>query len=253
MIQTWLSQLPLLGLVLARCAGVFALAPPAGWQPFPPLLRLGMAAVLAVPLTTLLAPETPTQTLAPVAYLGLLVGNALTGVLLGGGLWLLVQAFRIAGHLSDLWLGGHNEAEGGPLARFLPLVAVVFFVQLGGLQWLLVFLRQGCEIVPVTTSVTWAGAAGPWLGWPALMLATALRVAAPLLVALTLASALAATLGRVVDQMAVSQMAPGLRFVVALVGLGAIAPLLAGLLLGELDHWAGELGQALDGLVPGPQ
>ncbi|NPV49300.1 MAG: flagellar biosynthetic protein FliR [Armatimonadetes bacterium] len=252
MAQTWLSQLPLFGLVLARCAGVFALAPPTGWRHFPPLLRLGLATVLALPLAALLAPEAATQTMAPVVYLGLLVSNALTGALLGAGLWLLVHSFRTAGHLVDTWLDGAGTAEGGPLASFLPLTALLFFVQLDGLRWLLVFLRQGCEVLPVTTSVSWGAAAGPWLGWPAVMLATALRVAAPLLVALMLASAMAASLGRAVDQMAVSQLAPGLRFVVVLVGLGSVAPLLAGLLLGEMDRWAGELGQALDQPVWGP-
>lgn len=248
MTETWLGQLPFLGLVLARCAGVCALAPPTGWAHFPPLLRLGVATALAVPLAALLAPHAPARSLAPAAYLGLLAGNALVGLLIGGGLWLLVEAFRVAGRLTELWLDGAGASEQGPLSGFLHMVAVLFFVQLGGLRWLVVFLRQGCEVLPVTGGVSWHAVAGPWLQWPALMLATGLRVAAPMLLAVVLASAMAATLARAMGEVQISQVAPALRFTVLVVVLGAIAPLLAGLAMGEMDRWANELATALNRL-----
>jgi flagellar biosynthesis protein FliR len=242
--ETWVGQLPLLGLVLARCAGICALAPPMGWTPFPPLLRFGVAAVLAVPLALVVGPGAPAQVLAPLAYLGLLGQNLIVGIVLGAGLWLLVEAIKVAGHLTEQWLGAPDGTEEGPLTVFLHVTAVLFFVQLNGLQWLLVFLRQSCQIVPVATVGSLA-AAGPWLQWPGLMLLAALRVATPLVLALLLGSLMAATLARTTSGLQVGQVLPTLRYTIALVSIAVMAPLLGGLMLGEMDHWARKLAGAL--------
>jgi flagellar biosynthesis protein FliR len=245
--DTWLSYLPLAGLAFARCAGALSLAPPTGWRHFPLLLRCGAAAVLAGPLAMALAPGAAPDVVAPLAYLGLVLRNLVTGLLLGMGLWLLVTAMQAAGHLADLWVAGPAEDEEGPLAGFFQVVVIVFFVQLRGPQWLLTFLRRSCDLVPLTAHGV-VPAEGPWLYWPGVMLATALRTAAPLVLAVLLASAMVATLDRSLSGLQIGQAAPAVRQAVLILALVVMAPLLGALILGEMDHWAQLLAGALAAL-----
>lgn len=241
--EAWAGYLPLAGLVFARCAGALCLAPPTGWGPFPVGLRLAVAAVLALPLALGLAAGGGPLTVAPELYLALVVRNLAAGLVLGLALWLAVWAFQAAGHMTDLWVAAPGEDEPGPWQAFLGIVAVAFFVQLNGLQWLLVFLRQSCEVAPVTAVSPWL--AGPWLQWPGVMLVTALRLAAPLVLGALAASLMAATLERALVGVSLGSVAAAGRQVLVTLVLVAALPLLGAVFLGELDHWA---RLAIDGL-----
>lgn len=238
-----LEHWSLWGLVFARCAGALALAPPLNWRPFPVSLRLAVAAVLALPLSLGLV-SVPRLTSGP-GYLAALLAELTVGLVVGLGLWLLTQALEAGGALGDLWLAGGDESEPGPVQTLYGLLVVVFFVQLNGLQWLLVFLRQSYELTPAGTG---ALTASGWPLWPGVMLVTALRTAAPLVLALLLATAIAGVVDRTLANGQLQAFLPAGRVVVLLLVLVAVAPLLGGLVLGELDHWAGLIVGTLRGL-----
>jgi len=242
-VADWPGSLAVYGLVFARTAGMFGLAPPLGWDPVPVGLRLAAAAVLAAPIAMTLG-DAAGGSLAPAAFLGLLTSNLAVGLLVGAALWLLVQAVGVAGGFLGLWLPRGDEEAGREWHSLFGLLAVLFFVQLGGLQWLYVFARQTFVMAPLTAGVT-GGLQGPWLQWPGLMLGTALRVAAPLVGAMLLMSATVSALESDGLSLPLGPTRYALRHVLVILVLVAMLPAVGGMLLGEMDAWATAAADAL--------
>ncbi len=243
-----LSLWPLWGLVFARAAGLLALAPPTGWRHFPPVLRLAAAAVLALPLTLAVLPDQP-QVLALPVYAAAVLREAAVGLLMGAGLWLLVWGAFAAGHLQDVMsgLGAADDEEGGPLANLFAVVAVVFFVQLNGLHWLVAFFRQSFALLPPGHEASLVGAGG-WVYWPALFFAGLLQLAAPVVLATVLAGLLVGSLQRVLPDLRASETLPAVRALMTLLALALVAPLLGAVLLGQINTVAEATARWLMGL-----
>lgn len=224
------SLWPLWGLVFARTAGLLTLAPPTGWRHFPPALRVAAAAVLAVPLTLTAAPAT-TLALPLGAYAACVVREAMVGLLLGLGPWLLVWAAYAAGHIQDVvgGLAGDGE-EDGPLARLFMAMALVFFVQLNGLHRLVAFVHRSYGLLPPGPALPVADVAGPGLFFTSM-----LQLAAPAVLATLLAAVMVASLQRVLPDMRAAELLPAARAVVTLLALIAVAPLLGAVLLHQLN------------------
>lgn len=237
MTADWPQYLPLVGLVFARCAGVLCLAPPTGARYFPVPLRVAVAAVLAVPLALSLGPG-PTVALPPAAVLAFVVQEFALGLLMGLPLWLLLWGMFAAGHLAEAGLVPDDEE--GPLAAFFYLLAVLLFIQLNGHHWLIAFLHDSYAAVPVAGSAHLFSNLD-WVYWPARLLAQALTVAAPLVLAVVLAALVAASAQRCLRELQAAPLGPALRYVVALVTLVAVAPLLGGVVLGQVQQAAGDL------------
>jgi len=229
-----LSLWPLWGLVFARAAGLLAVAPPTGWRHFPPSLRLAVAAVVAVPLSLAVVPDQPLALTLP-AYAAAVLREAVVGLLMGGGLWLLMWAAFAAGHLQDL-VGGFAAAdeEEGPLANLFHLVAILFFVQLNGLHWLLAFFRQSYVLLPPSQGAALTAAAA-WLYWPGLFFTALLQLAAPAVLATVLAALLIGSLQRVLPDLRTTELLPAARALMTLLALALVAPLLGAVVLQQVN------------------
>ncbi|MHB8995936.1 MAG: flagellar biosynthetic protein FliR [Armatimonadota bacterium] len=227
-----LAWLPLFALAFARCAGMVCLAPPLNWRPVPLGLRLAVGAVLAVPLMLSLPPVAPS--LAGPLYLALLVREVAVGALLGLGLWLLVTAVASAGHMIDPMTGDGEQ----PLATFLVILTIVFFVQLDGLPWLVAALRESYNLLPLDART------GSWGNWqsvvymPGRMFIIMLSLAAPLVLAVILASALMASIQRCLPALQTGQLLSSARHLTTLLALILVAPLLGMFVLGEMNYAA---------------
>jgi flagellar biosynthesis protein FliR len=242
----WYPQLPLGMLIFARCAGAVCLAPPTGWRYFPVSLRLAVAAAISLPLGLTFSGSMAALDSHSLAYLSALVRELAVGLALGLPLWLLVWGFGAAGGLVDEVNGWSGEGE-GPLGQFLPLLACVLFVLLNGLHWLVAFLQASYGLLPPGAGALHLNGAlaEVWLGWPTGLLLCALNVAAPLLLAVGLASALVAALERCAPGFPVGQLGSPLRWATSVAALVVILPLFGTLLLGQLDGIAAHLAQAL--------
>ncbi|MEN6303787.1 MAG: flagellar biosynthetic protein FliR [Armatimonadia bacterium] len=238
--EDWAAYLPLWGLVFGRCAGALSLAPPTGARQFPLSLRLGVAAVVALPLGLSLDGGVG---LLPVGlYVAALVREVAIGLILGFGLWLIMWGMQAAGHLAEQGLVG--DGEEGPVANLMYLLAIVLFVVLNGPHWLIALLRDSYQALPLlgTTPLL----AHPlWLYWPARLFAVALAAAAPMVLAVALASLIAASAQRCLVGLQALEVAVGLRYLVTLVTLVVVAPLLGGFMLGQMNETARELARWL--------
>jgi len=233
------SLWPLWGLVFARAAGLLTLAPPTGWRHFPPALRLAVAAVLAAALSLAVMPAQPLA-LTLAAYAAAVAREAVVGLMMGLGLWLVMWAAFAAGHLQDVVGGFADEGEEeGPLARLFLAVAVVFFVQLNGLHWLVAFLRQSYGFLPPGRGADLM-AHTEWVAWPGLFFTSLLQLAAPAVLATVLAAVMVASLQRVLPEVRAAEFLPAARAVVMLLALAIVAPWLGAMLLAQVNA-AGEM------------
>lgn len=228
----WSQSLPALILVFARCAGALSLAPPTSWRHFPVSLRLAVAGVLAVPLTM----TVKAAPIAPVPLLVLVIQEAAIGLMIGLGLWLIIWAGYTAGHLGDALLWPQDEE--GPLAGFFSLLTIVLFIQLNGHHWLLAFLHESFRALPPGANIWHWMAAEQALYWPGRLLAIALGVATPLLLAVVLSSLLLASAQSCFQRLHTVHMSAAFRYLVALLSLLIAAPLLGMCLLGQANHMA---------------
>lgn len=236
-----MGHLPLWGLTFARCAGALSLAPPTGARQLPLSMRLGVAAVVALPLG--LSFDGAMVLLPLAAYLSALVREVAIGLAIGFGLWLIVWAMQSAGHLSEQGLVGDGE-EGGPLANLMYLLAVVLFVALNGHHWLIALLRDSYEAVPLFGKT--ALLAPPlWLYWPSRLFAVALAAAAPMVLAVALSSLITASAQRCLAGLQALEVSVALRYLVTLVTLVVVSPLLGGFVLGQMNDMARELARWL--------
>lgn len=231
----WGGELELFILCFTRCAVMLSLSPPLSWRHFPMALRLGVAAVLAVPV--MLSLSTAAPHVAGGLYALLLLREAAIGAALGLGLYLLVTAGLAAGTLVETGLGLPDDEE-GPLATLLLLLIIVFFTQLGGLPWLVGALRESYVLAPVGTRLPELGGWSEMLYWPSRMLATMLALAAPIVLATILASWLVASLQRCLPGLRAEQLAPAARHVAAVLALALVVPLLGAFVLGGMSEAA---------------
>jgi len=229
-------------LCFTRCAVMLSLSPPLSWRHFPMALRLGVAAVLAVPV--MLSLNTAAPEVSGGLYALLLLREAAIGAALGLGLWLLVTAGLAAGSLAETGLGLPDDAE-GPLATLLGLLIIVFFVQLNGLPWLAGAVRESYALAPLGTRLPELSRWSEAVYWPGRMLVTMLALAAPLVLATVLASWLVASIQRCLPGLRAEQLAPAARHLAVLLALVVVAPLLGAFVLGGMSEAATAATQVL--------
>lgn len=242
----WGAQLPLAGLIFARCGGLMAVAPPFNLRQFPVALRLGIAGLLAAAL--LPVPTTTVGILTPGAYLALLVCEAAAGVLTGFAAALVFHAFTIAGQLLDAYVeagdGNARAAGHGPLTAFTYALAAAIFVAIDGHHWVLAALADGLRTLPPGGALTLAGLSG-LLAPARSMLYAGVAIAAPVLAAIYTADLAVAAFDRVAPGLGLAAAATPVRWTTALLGFVVALPLFLALVADQAARAAQALTAAL--------
>jgi flagellar biosynthetic protein FliR len=243
------------GLGAARTLPIVWLVPAFGGPNVPSPIRVGLGLGLAVLCLPRLAGQVPDAGAA--LWLLLLVREAAVGLTLGFVASLIFRAAEGAGRLTDV-LRGANLAEvispvsgGGtsPLGELTALLAIVIFLELGGLGHLALALGRSYDAVPISAVVTPArlgGVVALAISASAKMLEAAVGLAAPALVALLLADLVLGMIGRAAPQIPLYFVGLPLK---ALLGVGAILVAIAALdtaLVAGFRGWMGLLGQAVE-------
>ena len=227
----WILHAPVAGLLFARCGGLLAVVPPLNVRGFPVLLRLGIAAVLAIALLPTVEVAPGLEALSPAGYLALLLQEAALGLTAGLAAALVYWSFLIAGQLLDSILGAGDaaaRAQGrGPLAGLIYLIAAAALVAADGHHWLLAALARGMQTLPPGGGWSVAGLAGvPEAA--GVMLWTGVALAAPALAAIYVAEGALAAFDRIAPGLGLAEAGPAVRWTSGLLGLIVSAPLLAG-------------------------
>jgi flagellar biosynthetic protein FliR len=224
------------GLGAARTVPVAWMVPAFGGPGAPAPVRVGLGLGLAVLCLPRLAGQIPTQA-GPALWLLLLARELAVGLTLGFVASLIFRAAESAGRLGDLLRGADyaevisplSGARTSPFGQATALLAIVIFLELGGLGHLAAALGRSYDAVPIAASAAPAQlgrVATLVLAASAQMLEAALGLAAPVLVALLLADLVLGVIGRAAPQLPlyfVGMPAKALLGVgAALVGLGSL-------------------------------
>jgi flagellar biosynthetic protein FliR len=244
------GRLMLFVLVLSRVSGLVMIAPVYGSADVPMKLR----ALFAITLTLLIAPVqfgvTPPPATTLLDFVSYVAVELALGFALGLGIWIHLQAFQLAGQivsqasglsLADVFLP-NLDISIPVIAHMLDLCALAIFVALGGHRLAMEGFLQTFAAIPPGQ-----GALGPEIAQTLSALVSqsfqlGVRVAAPALAALLLATVLLGLVSRTLPQLNVMALGFGLNAMLAL----AVLSLSLGAAAWALED---EIAVVLDGLL----
>jgi flagellar biosynthetic protein FliR len=234
-------------LVLARVTPLFVIAPLFSSQIIPPHVR----GIIAVGISIGLAPvalhgqHIPTD---PLILGGLVVEGALVGLGFAFVLAVLMGAVESAGSVIDVLSGFSygslinpmNGEETAVITRFYSLVGTVIFLVINGDAWTLRGLARTFQLVPLTSGPQIKSLVGGAEQVFTTVFASALEVAAPVLVALLITDVAFGVVSRVVPQLNVFAVGFPTKVAVALLVVGASLPFTANWISNQLTVSVGD-------------
>lgn len=194
-LEQYVTWLPTLLLVIVRVAGIFLVAPVLSHAAVPRKLRLFMGVVISLAVVGRIARPIP----LPNNLIDLVVGlgcELLLGVAIGYAARLIFVGVELgAFHISQQLGTGLAEvfspaadASPGVLRRLFDILAVVLFLAIGGHRMLISALLGTFKAVPPLGFAPGRGLLDAMAGLLAASFILALKVAAPVLIALLLAA-----------------------------------------------------------------
>lgn len=250
MADPWEEVLLAVGLGAARTIPITWMVPALGGPRVAPEVRVGLGLMLAVLCLPILLPAVvsfPTPSFVPVPsasgvrgpleWIILLARELLVGLTVGLCAGAAFRAAEAAGRLVDI-LRGANLAEvlsplsderTSPTGDLYLFVAIVVFLEMGGLRFLMTALARSYEAVPVGAPPS-VSAFGPAAALVTLttgkLLESAIGLAAPVVVALWIADLALGVVGRTAPQIPIYFAAMPAKALLGLgmvlVGLGAV-------------------------------
>ena len=218
----------LFSLVFARVAGLTMTAPIYGASDVPLQVRVLLAAALALLVAPLQWHGDAVPFGGPVNYLLLLGCEAAIGACLGLGVLVLLHGMTLAGELIGQASGlGIAEVfdpaldENVPLfSRLMFLVAVTVFLCIGGHRMVMAGLLDTFRTIPPGSGASPARWPRDSRRWWAMSFSLAVRVAAPAVTALLLATLILGLIGRTLPQLNILALGFGLNALLAFAALG---------------------------------
>lgn len=242
-------------LVLARVTPLFVLAPPFSSPVIPPRVR----GIIAVGISIGLAPialhgqHIPSD---PIALAALIIEGLLVGLGFAFSFAVLFAAVETAGSLADLGAGFSYGSQIDPLsgnensvfAHIYSLVGIAIFLVIGGEAWVLRGLARTFQLVPLSSApritALWGGTEQVF----STVFASAVEIAAPVLIALLITDVAFGVVSRVVPQLNVFAVGFPAKVAVALLLVGASMPFVAGWISNQMST---SVGAALGALHVG--
>ena len=141
-------------LIFARILGFVRFAPVLNRKEIPGFVKLSFALILTIIL--MMTIETTTTPSGASLCLGLIL-NVVGGMLIGFIAYCIVQAISAAGDMINMQMGLSSAmvldptmgAQVSILGSFFGLLAVILFIHIGGVYWLINALHRSFEIFPV--------------------------------------------------------------------------------------------------------
>jgi flagellar biosynthetic protein FliR len=242
---------PLFALVTARVAGVVLIAPLWSMTSIPSNLRSAIAVVLSLALL----PSVPATSVAIDSFSILvpMISELLLGVAIGLSATAFLAAVAVASEVISLQMGlSLGVALGGAADLGAPGVgqlegqfSLAVYVALGGHLALITALHRSFNLIPPGTGINVVTGGHTMLLIVGSVFSSAVRVAAPAMVALLIVNLALAILNRAVPQLNTMMVAVPITVSVGLISLGATLPYALNL----LGRWAGTVGPAADVVI----
>jgi flagellar biosynthesis protein FliR len=237
---------------LARVAPLFLIAPMFSSKQVPTQVRAVAAVALAMGLTPAADPGAAVADDAA-SVLGMLAVELLVGFSVAYALLAISAALETAGTFLDASIGFSFGAQIDPisgnqnavLARLYGLMGVTIFITIGGDQWVIEAMARTYELIPIGERPDIARLVGGAETVFAAIFASALQVAAPVLLALVLTDAGFGLVTRVVPQLNIFSVGLPTKILVGMLLIGITFPLVGPWVERELERSVGAALQSL--------
>ncbi|HUN77639.1 MAG TPA: flagellar biosynthetic protein FliR [Solirubrobacteraceae bacterium] len=239
-------------LVLARVTPLFMIAPPFSSSIIPPRVRGILAVAIAIGLApiALRGQHVPSD---PLALAALVVEGGLVGLGFAFSLAVLFGAIETAGALADLGAGFSYGSLIDPLSgnasgaftHIYSMVGILVFFVIDGEAWVLRGLSRTFTLVPLTAAPQLKSLVGGAEQVFTTVFASALEIAAPVLVALLVTDAAFAVVSRVVPQLNVFAVGFPAKVAVAILVVTATLPFFGGWVANQISTSVGDALGAL--------
>ena len=223
----WLDQFHIFLLILLRISTLLIVAPIFGHRLFLARAKVGLAVMVSMVVFPLVDGFDVPEGFFP--YAVMMVGEVILGLVLGYVVLLLFIGIQFAGQLAGLQMGfgivnvidpqSHDQIS--IIGQFLNILAILMVLTLDGHHIILNGLLGSFEAVPLGGVVLQASIAHKLIALSSEVFVIAIKISAPILVALFLISTAMGVLARTVPQMNVFivgfpvQLAVGLSVLVA--------------------------------------
>jgi flagellar biosynthetic protein FliR len=249
-----------LAMVIARCGGVFVVAPVFGHAAVPVRLRVAMAIVIALAAASRLA----VPVALPLGSFQLALALVLE-IAIGAAIGYLARIVFVGVELAATHIGQQmglglaevfnplHEDTSQSVGRLLEITAVVIFLAIGGHRMLISAVLGTFDVLPIGF-----GGAGHAAVWPsvhaalragtamlAVSFALALKLAAPVLAAILMTTVAAGLVQKTLPQLNILTVGLPLRAMLGLVVLAASLVVLAPLLSEAVDALARQCAVAI--------
>jgi flagellar biosynthesis protein FliR len=210
------------GLVLLRCSGMFLLIPTFGGETVPLRLRGAISIVMALTLTSLVGPVPMGD---PISMILAAIGELLMGLAMGSAVRLVLSSAEMAGELGGMVMGLSfmqivdplTREPGGEISRLLGALAVMLLLAIDGHHIILSGMGASLQQAPVGTVLPRALYITTLLPLLGTVFSAALRIAAPVIVALLLTNGALGLLARAAPQLNLFVLSFGV-----MIGLGML-------------------------------
>ncbi len=223
----WLDQFHIFLLILLRVSTLLIVAPIFGHRLFLARAKIGLAVMVSMIVFPLVDRLDVPEGFFP--YAVMMVGEVILGLVLGYVVLLLFIGIQFAGQLAGLQMGfgivnvidpqSHDQIS--IIGQFLNILAILMVLTLDGHHIILNGLLGSFEVVPLGGVVLQASITHKLIALSSEVFVIAIKISAPILVALFLISTAMGVLARTVPQMNVFivgfpvQLAVGLSVLVA--------------------------------------
>ena len=223
----WLDQFHIFLLILLRVSALLIVAPIFGHRLFLARAKVGLAVMVSMVVFPLVDGFDVPEGFFP--YAVMMAGEVILGLVLGYVVLLLFIGIQFAGQLAGLQMGfgivnvidpqSHDQIS--IIGQFLNILAILMVLTLDGHHIILNGLLGSFEAVPLGGVVLQASIAHKLIALSSEVFVIAIKISAPILVALFLISTAMGVLARTVPQMNVFivgfpvQLAVGLSVLVA--------------------------------------
>ena len=204
--------------VLARVASILAIAPIFGSRSVPPQIKIGLSLLVAA-ILALALPVEPIPIRIGLEFVLRIAGEVLIGIALGYGTLLIFEAVQIAGELMGLQMGFGivnvidplTSTQVSLIGHFKFLLAVLLFLAMSGHRMIIAAIGQSFQLIPPGQTVFETLIGQYFVVQFGKMLILAVKLSAPVLVSLLLASFAEGIIARTVPQMNIFIVGFGIR------------------------------------------
>jgi flagellar biosynthetic protein FliR len=183
----------------------------------------------------------------------LILKEVIVGLIMGFSCWGIFYAVQFAGHLIGFDIGFSTSTAFDPehsepvptLSQFKHYLSLSIFLMLNGHHFLLRSLSASFEIVPISSFGVTGGLVGWGVNFISFVFITAIKISAPILVALFLTDIAIGILSRVFPQMNIFMFAFSVKIAVGFIALIIAMPLFVAIFKKVLNVFEGDLIELL--------